>query len=111
LARTDTFMPMKPATPDSTAPSRKPIATVMPSRQATQHEQHDADDGDGGVLPLQIGGRALLDRLRDLLHALIARVAGQDILRGDDAIGDGQRPKRDHEDQPNGQQVMDSPWS
>jgi hypothetical protein len=35
LARTETFMPMKPASPDSTAPRAKPIATVMPSRQAT----------------------------------------------------------------------------
>ena len=26
LARTDTFMPIKPATPDSTAPIRNPIA-------------------------------------------------------------------------------------
>ncbi len=31
LARTDTFMPMKPAAPDSTAPMAKPIATVQPS--------------------------------------------------------------------------------
>ena len=35
LARTDTFMPMKPATPESTAPIRKPIAAAQPmSNQA-----------------------------------------------------------------------------
>ena len=32
FARTETFMPMKPAAPESTAPIRKPIATRAPSR-------------------------------------------------------------------------------
>jgi hypothetical protein len=32
LARTETFMPMKPAAPESTAPIRKPVATSPPSR-------------------------------------------------------------------------------
>jgi hypothetical protein len=32
FARTETFMPMKPAAPESTAPIRKPIATQLPSR-------------------------------------------------------------------------------
>ena len=32
LARTETFMPMKPAAPDSTAPTRKPTATGQDSR-------------------------------------------------------------------------------
>ena len=32
LARTETFMPMKPAAPDSTAPIRKPTATSMPRK-------------------------------------------------------------------------------
>ena len=31
LARTETFMPMKPAAPESMAPIRKPIATVHDS--------------------------------------------------------------------------------
>ena len=33
LARTDTFMPMKPAAPESTAPMTKPMATGTPSRK------------------------------------------------------------------------------
>ena len=32
FARTETFMPMKPAAPESTAPTRNPIATQLPSR-------------------------------------------------------------------------------
>ena len=35
LARTDTFMPMKPASPDSTAPIRKPTATSAPRKYQT----------------------------------------------------------------------------
>ena len=35
LARTDTFMPMNPAAPDSTAPSTKPEAETSPSVAAT----------------------------------------------------------------------------
>jgi hypothetical protein len=31
LARTDTFMPMKPAAPERIAPTAKPIATSQPS--------------------------------------------------------------------------------
>ena len=33
LARTETFMPMKPAMPESTAPMRKPTATGQDSRK------------------------------------------------------------------------------
>ncbi len=32
LARTDTFMPMKPAAPDRMAPIANPMATRMPRR-------------------------------------------------------------------------------
>ena len=35
LARTDTFMPMKPAAPDRTAPIAKPTATSQPSSRPT----------------------------------------------------------------------------
>jgi hypothetical protein len=34
LSRTDTFMPMKPAMPDRTAPIRKPMPTLRPRNQA-----------------------------------------------------------------------------
>ena len=35
LARTETFMPMKPAAPESTAPIAKPTATSQPSSNPT----------------------------------------------------------------------------
>ena len=79
LARTETFMPMKPAAPDSTAPIRKPIADLpCRGRRPASDEDHDADDGDGRVLALEIGLRAFLDRGGDLLHARIAGVGLHD---------------------------------
>ena len=74
LARTETFMPMKPAAPDSTAPIRKPIAASAPSRNQRPSEDDDADDGDGRVLAREIGLRAFGDRGGDLLHFLRAGV-------------------------------------
>ena len=38
-----------------------------------QRRDHDRDDADGAVLPVQVGVRALLDRSLDLAHALVAR--------------------------------------
>jgi hypothetical protein len=43
-----------------------------------QHRQHHADDGDGLVLPRQVGRGALLDGAGDLLHAGVAGVLAQD---------------------------------
>jgi hypothetical protein len=34
LAFTDTFMPMKPQAPDSTAPTTKPMAVLVPRKTA-----------------------------------------------------------------------------
>ena len=74
LARTDTFMPMKPQAPDSTAPSTKPAAVRLVEEDEDQHREHDADDRNRLVLPRQICRRTLLDRTGDLLHARIAGV-------------------------------------
>jgi len=35
LARTDTFMPMKPQAPDNTAPITKPTAVIVPKPGVT----------------------------------------------------------------------------
>ena len=76
LARTETFMPMKPQAPDSTAPITKPTAVVPSRKMRDQDREHHADDGDGLVLPRQVGGGALLDRAGDLLHARDCRRPG-----------------------------------
>ena len=95
LARTDTFMPMKPVAPDSTAPIRKPTAEYLPRQDGEHDEDDDAHDGDGRVLAAQIGARTFLDRLRDLLHARRAGVGGHDARGGDDAIQHGDHAAAD----------------
>ena len=41
------------------------------------HADHRADDGDGGVLPVQIGTGAFLNGGSDFLHARVAGVLAQ----------------------------------
>jgi hypothetical protein len=94
LARTDTFMPMKPQAPESTAPSTKPAAVILLQEDEDQHRQHHADNGDGLVLPCQVGRRTLLDGGGNLLHAGIARVLAQDPASLHEAIDDGGQAAR-----------------
>jgi hypothetical protein len=81
-------MPMNPAAPESTAPSTKPIADTAPSETATITATN-ADNGDGGVLPLQIGLRAFLDGGGDFLHSGIARRRTEHLAAGHEAVDDG----------------------
>jgi hypothetical protein len=85
-------MPAKPAAPDSTAPIRKPAAEYGPIRKnsATQHD--DADDGDRGVLALQVGLRPFLNGGGDLLHPGVARRGAQQRQRLEHAVQHGKHP-------------------
>jgi hypothetical protein len=53
-------MPMKPAAPDKTAPIRKPMAAGA-EQQPGCDENHRANDGDGGVLAVEICLSAFAD--------------------------------------------------
>ena len=88
-------MPIKPAAPESVAPTRKPIATGTPSRYQTSAKMTAPAMAMGGVLTGQIGLRALLDRGRDLLHARIAGIRRHHGSNGPDAIHDGQSSAHD----------------
>ncbi len=99
LARTETFMPMKPQAPESTAPMTKPMAVVRVEEDADQDGQHHADDGDGLVLLGQVGRRAGLDGRRDLLHAGVARVLGKDPAAGPESISHGRKAADERQDQ------------
>ena len=55
------------------APMAKPPAVYQSSAKPMTDEQHDADDGDGGVLAVEIRLGAGLDGRRDFLHARVAR--------------------------------------
>ena len=97
LARTDTFMPMKPATPDSTAPIRKPMATGQESRNPRMTKMTTPTSAMVRVLAAEIGLRALGDGAGDLLHARGAGIGGQELGRCDDAVDDRQHAAEDHE--------------
>ena len=58
--------------PDAVA-SRSPCA-AMPSDSAENDQDHDADDADRHVLPVQIGPRAFLHGGGDLLHPGVAGI-------------------------------------
>ena len=80
LARTDTFMPMKPVAPESIAPTANPNAVVPAEsgHEADDEEDDHADHGDGPVLPVQVSLGSLLDGRRDGLHARIAGIQSED---------------------------------
>ena len=74
LARTETFMPIKPAAPERIAPIRKPIATSHEQQQSKADEDDDADAGDRDILAPEIGLRAFGDGAGNFLHFLRAGV-------------------------------------
>ena len=78
LARTETFMPMKPAAPDNTAPIGKTDGDEPAQEIADDQENHDADDADRRVLALEIGLRALAHGGGDLLHPRRAGIRPHD---------------------------------
>ena len=56
------------------------MATVQDEQEAENDEDHDADDGDGRILPLEIGLRAFGNRGGDLLHPRRAGVRLQKLM-------------------------------
>ncbi len=103
LARTDTFMPMKPAAAEKVPPIRKPMAIRMPSDPCASSAigEHDRQDhgyaADDRVLAAQIGRGAFLHGARDALHLVVAGREREQPARGHDAVhhGHGRANKRD----------------
>src|SRR5690606_32585266 len=54
--------------------------------ETDDEEQHDTDQPDGPVLPVEIGFRPLLDRPGDLLHARIAGIERENPPARNDAV-------------------------
>ncbi len=65
--------------------------------QIDQHGHDHADDADGGILPLQIGLRALLNGGGDFLHLCIARRRAKHLAAGDETIENGKQAKTDRD--------------
>ena len=99
LARTDTFMPMKPAAPERIAPIAKPIATVQESRSPRMMKTTTPTPAMVVYCRLQIGLRAFADRARDLLHALGAGVRRHDAPDRVDAVDDRQQSTQNDQSQ------------
>ena len=95
LAFTETFMPTKPVTPESTAPSRKPTAEMSAEEVEDDAGDDDADDRDGEVLAVQIGAGAFLHGGGDVLHPLVAGGRLQHLHGGDAAIEHGEQAAGD----------------
>jgi len=95
LARTDTFMPMKPVMADKDRPDREAGRHKRAEEPAHDEADDDTDDADGRILALQISLRALAHRRRDLLHPGTAGVRRHDGNRRPDAIADRQETAGD----------------
>ena len=78
----------------------KPPAVYPVEREPHDHEQHDADDGDGGVLAIEVGLGAGLDGRRDLLHARIARRQLEDGHHREHAVQNGDYAGANRQPQP-----------
>jgi len=63
-------------------------AAIVRRETAECDEDRDSHPGDGQILTLQIGLRALCDCGGDFLHPRRARVGGQEFRRRHDAIDD-----------------------
>jgi hypothetical protein len=81
LARTETFMPMKPVAPDRTAPIRKPMAISLAERKPDDHEKYGTDEADGRVLLGEICRGAFLNGFGDFLHTWVAGWQRENPLR------------------------------
>ena len=110
LPRVASHMPRNPIEADITAPTTKATVRNMPDWpkfRATEPlsrviladvtnttiGEWDHDDADRAELPLDVGHRAFLDGIRDVVHLLIAGFCGQDPLH--QRVPDTERDHRD----------------
>ena len=82
------------------APMAKPPAVYQSSAKPDDDEQHHADDGDGGVLPVEVGLGAGLDGRRDLLHACVAGGQLQNRHHREHAVQNGDHAGANRQPQP-----------
>ena len=96
LARTDTFMPMKPAMPGQDRADGEADGDPDAEEVGDDDEEDDTDDRDREVLPAEIGLCAFGDRAGDFLHALGAGVPLHHVVDGPEAIGDRKQAAQDN---------------
>ena len=77
-----------------------PPAVTQLSASPMSNEQHHADDGDRGVLPVEVGLGAGLDGRRDVLHARIARRQLENGHHREHAVQNGDYASANRQPQP-----------
>src|SRR5690606_27044053 len=70
------------------------LAPVLRREEEQQYEHHGAENDQGVALPLEVGNRAFLHGLGDLLHLRGALTGGQNLLEQD--VTNTERGKGDH---------------
>ena len=78
----------------------KPPAVAQLSAKPMTDEQHHADDGDGGVLAIEVSLRTGLDGRCDVLHARIARGQLENRHHREHAVQNGDYAGADRQPQP-----------
>ncbi len=97
-------MPMNPVSAEKTAPITKktlrPMRTSVVCRRQQKEHQRDQDDKDGKGLELagEIGRRALLNRFRDVLHALGALACRENLAYEPARDSEGEQGHGSHHD-------------
>ena len=86
LARTETFMPMKPVAPDRTAPSTKAAAETGPRNKKMMAATTTPTMAMVVYWRREVGAGAFLDRGGDLDHPLVAGGHAEHLAAGDDAV-------------------------
>jgi hypothetical protein len=71
------------------------MAAVAPSKRPGNDENHRADDGDGGVLAVQVGLSAFTNVACNFLHACVALVGGHHRLGRPDGVDNGKQSTGD----------------
>ena len=90
LARTETFMPMKPCGARQDRADNEADGDSGREQEIQPDQNDNAHNGDRCVLPLQIGLCALGDRARDLLHPRGPRTRRHQLGDGDRTIDERQ---------------------
>ncbi len=99
LARTETFMPMKPGGAGQDGADREPDRHRPRKQKPKRNEHDDADAGDGRVLAPQIGLRPFRHRAGNLLHARCAGVRRHQAINRVDAVDNGKQSTDDNQAQ------------
>ena len=115
LARIDTYMPVKPARPEQTAPTRKAMTVLRATSwvrseklypRNTTTARTGGDDADGLVLAGEESFRAFTDGVGDGLHFGGAGVSRENDFGEGEGSDEGEHADTDGDPKPNDVRVL-----